>query len=66
MLIYLVLILSSHITDYSATLIDNIFSTVLDDNASGVIVNNIIIPSYHMITLIHVVEGGLSTSNYLL
>ena len=28
-------------TDHSATLIDNIFSTVLDDHKSGVIVNTI-------------------------
>ena len=33
--------LPTRVTDHSATLIDNIFSTVLDDSKSGVIINNI-------------------------
>ena len=33
--------LPTRLTDHSATLIDNIFSTVLDDHKSGVIVNTI-------------------------
>ena len=33
--------LPTRVTDHSATLIDNIFSTVLDDSKSGVITNNI-------------------------
>ena len=33
--------LPTRVTDHSATLIDNIFSTVLDDSKSGVIIDNI-------------------------
>ena len=33
--------LPTRVTDHSATLIDNIFSTVLDDSKSGEIINNI-------------------------
>ena len=33
--------LPTRLTDHSATLMDNIFSTVLDDHKSGVIVNTI-------------------------
>ena len=33
--------LPTRVTDHSATLIDNIFSSVLDDSKSGVIINNI-------------------------
>ena len=33
--------LPTRVTDHSVTLIDNIFSTVLDDSKSGVIINNI-------------------------